>query len=178
MAEMTVDRLRGAVLRNSGHIWSDTVPMIIGVRGHLDGTEVSNDFNKYNDTIYVVTRGVLHEFVGSTDPGKLTRLMNPKGYAQLVAGQYKYAPGKHKGREALKQKQKVSVNRLDPLTHEVVDQETGWFGIDIHDGGKGVYVGNWSAGCQVVRKDEWAKFLASIEYGGFEEYLYTLLEEV
>ncbi|MFH0883106.1 MAG: peptidoglycan-binding domain-containing protein [bacterium] len=135
---------------------------LVGVCGWMDGKVVENRWNEYNDTIYVVEHGkTVSGFRASVDPGRL-REPNPKGTAHLLPGLYRYRLGLHRQREtALVQAGPVRVERFldDVESGDSKTVEEGWFGINIHRGGSGSFVGEWSAGCQVIHGSEWATFL-------------------
>ena len=119
------------------------------------------------------------------------KLLNPKGTAILVPGQYRgcWQIGLHNGKyEALVQKKPVSVYRdgnkdliydLDP---KKIDK--GVFGINIHRSnpyGESATVDNWSAGCQVFASSK--DFKEFMELCGKQKamygnsFTYTLLDE-
>ncbi len=136
---------------------------IVGVRSIDKTVDIFNDvivlfWNEY--TQHGLEQNYLI-FPATTDPGLmwLKKLMNPKGTAILLPGQYDYKLGMHKNKyRALIQAGQVKVYRdknkdnkhdLDPSTID-----TGYFGINIHHAGVVVpkYIGPHSAGCQVLQK--------------------------
>ncbi|MFC2170507.1 peptidoglycan-binding protein [Calditrichota bacterium] len=179
--------------------WAEEAGFInlIGLRGFSRGEIVENKLDEYNDTIVVVRNDRLKTgsgynnnpehsvffFEASVDPGKL-REPNPKGIAHLDPGFYLYRLGLHRRREkALVQADQVTITRYfdedvsqpDPL------HETGWFGINIHRGGTTSRVGNWSAGCQVIKGDQWAKYMTLVDAAaekGQEIFGYSLVEGI
>lgn len=174
---------------NLGYRWNDNPNQVnlLGIRAFLAGKVVENRFNEYNDSILVSVNppfrrdGAVFAFQASVDPGKVDH-PNPKGVAHLADGQYLYRLGKHRGREpALVQDEPVKVIRYMDDSKETSSQifeETGWFGIQIHRGGNGPTVGNWSAGCQVVRGKQWPLFLHLINQArirGQRRFPYTLV---
>lgn len=194
-ASLTLEHLRRAILA-SGHSWSTSPKLvhIIGVRGWRRGAAVENRLDEYNDTIYLAAAAAapgpaggepdgpaVEEFPASVDPGRL-REPNPKGTAHLLPGRYEYRLGLHRGREpALVQAGPVTVLRYFDVGDRdwVPQRESGWFGINIHRGGRGTHVGAWSAGCQVIRGEVWARFLERVRAAsdaGQEIFPYTLLE--
>ncbi len=159
---------------------------VIGVR------KKDSRVNRFDDTIAIAwqdkTKWNVKTYAATTRPGLywLNNLLNPKGSAILVPGQYvnSFRLGEFKGAKALKQFRDLTVYRdknkdskfdIDPST-----VEQGQFGIHIH-GTKGSpeFVGRWSGGCQVIQKEaEYKNFLAHIEesakiYG--ELFTYTLI---
>ncbi len=163
---------------------------ILGIRGFVDGQPNDNDPNAYNDTIAVIWRDrnerkCVREYRASVDPGDYytTHPMRTEGCAHLADGQYSYKRGKHKGRSALVQAGPVTVWRDRNRSHsydpgEVLD--TGWFGINFHDGGTGSSVGKWSAGCQVVHGGvsgaQWREFMDLVQMHRKNTIRYTLAD--
>src|SRR5690606_16180886 len=105
------------------------------------------------DALFIITPDYFMAYNGNTDPSKYR-----EGIAVLKAGVWRYKPGKHKinspdGYPAFVQAQKVTVVR------DGKGEDTGWFGINIHRGGK------WttsSAGCQTIIEPQWKEFHASL----------------
>lgn len=121
--------------------------------------------NVFNDEIQIfwkdLKQWVGHSFPATTLPGKfwLNNLINPEGAAILKSGQYlnAYKLGKHKGKDALIQCANVTVyrdaNKDDNFN--LLDEDTGMFGINIHRAGFfSHFVNSWSAGCQVFKKEK------------------------
>lgn len=184
-------------MRHLGYAWftADTKPCnlnLVGIR------HTSRESNRFDDAIVCAWRyrgqWSLRKWRATTDPGTywLLRLMNPRGAAILVRGQYRgvYRIDLHSGRyEALCQRGgpvKVYRDRtmdtildLDPRTHHV-----GWFGINIHRAqaaGITQWVNNHSAGCQVLQSaNDFAELMdlartARRHFGN--SFTYTLLHE-
>ncbi len=131
----------------------------------------------------------------TTYPGKtylVQRLLNPKGCAILVEGQYlnSYKIDLHRGEyHALCQRLgPVKVFR-DKNKDYVFDKNTatimtGMFGINIHnsrDGQRTLRVGSHSAGCQVFSDDkDFADFMRLVEFAANNfgnHFTYTLISE-
>jgi len=130
----------------------------------------------------------------TTDPGTywLNNPSNVNGTAILVPGQYRgvYKIDLHNGQyEALCQRLgPVTVwrdNNKDDVLDWDVDEDTGYFGINIHrsstrEGGS-TQVDKWSAGCQVFADpDEFAIFMAIVKRAAViwgDAFTYTLLDE-
>jgi len=161
---------------------------IVGIRS------VDKTVDIFNDIIFVFYRNqVSKELVSfslpaTTDPGlsSLKKLINPKGTAILVPGQYKYLLGTHRGKyTAFNQAEPVAVfrDKNKDNIHDFSNIDTGYFGINIHRAGSVIpkYVSGWSAGCQVVqKKDDFDKliFLALAHKKLFGNlFYYTLLKE-
>ena len=165
---------------------------IIGIRNK--GNKVTNQFDDalvviYNTPARPKTRQV---YAITTQPG-LKSMLNPvndKGAAILAPGQYRgtWKLGLHKGKyTALVQRKPVKVFR-DSNRDEVYDCEpktidNGVFGINIHKAGVNSWqVDNWSAGCQVFKRnadfDAFIRFCKQqVENGYGETFTYTLLNE-
>lgn len=165
---------------------------IIGVRA--DNKNVTNNFCDCIVVEYIDNHGNNTQFVYpcTTNPGRNSLLhpSNNNGCAILVPGQYKgaYTFGLHKkSYRALVQIKPVKVYRdnnrdkvydLDPNTIE-----EGIFGINIHKAGKdSILVDNWSAGCQVFKRDaDFQHFLSVLELqvkaGLGDKFTYTLITE-
>jgi hypothetical protein len=159
---------------------------LVGVRSWQDGQSVANRLNEYDDTIYVVEGNVATGCRASVDPGRL-REPNPKGIAHLIPGLYLYRIGLHRRREtALVQAAPVRIRRFfdenhlpESAEHGTDEIEEGWFGINIHRGGMGTRVGEWSSGCQVVHGSQWTAFLQivlSAASRGQRRFPYLLIE--
>lgn len=133
----------------------------VGAKGdgslYLDLSLVKNEPDRYNDTIVVFgadDKGpVLFAAPGTTDPGAYyTRNEpHPSGAANLTFGLHRYVTGLHTGKPALRALDEVNrVWRDKDANHRFSLGEqvhVGRFGVNIHAGGSGEYVGKWSAGC-------------------------------
>lgn len=168
---------------------------IIGVRSNNDNV-VTNEFDDALVLIYNSPSGRKTKFIYdiTTEPGKYymcQKLLNPKGTAILVPGQYRgcWQIAKHQGKyQALCQKKPVRVYR-DNNRNEIYDLnpetiETGIFGINIHRSNEfkaSDKVNNWSAGCQVFKDPhDFRNFLLICKqqaqlYGN--SFTYTLINE-
>ena len=168
---------------------------IIGIRSN-NQNKVTNRFDDLLVVIYKTPTGKWQRVSYSitTEPGVyyMTRkLLNPKGTAILVPGQYRgcWELGKHKGEyKALVQKKPVKVYR-DGNKNDIYDMvskciDNGVFGINIHRSDEFVkvnYVNSYSAGCQVFSDpNDFKKFITLCErqrqlYGN--SFTYTLLNE-
>ncbi len=168
---------------------------IIGVRKENKNNVITNDF----DDILVVTYYIggyvrLHYFDITTEPGIFytkEELLNSKGTAILVPGQYKgaYKIGKHNNKyDALVQVKPVKVYRDDnkddiyDLNPETIDE--GYFGINIHRSNPYVSsnkVDKWSAGCQVFKNplcfNQFIKLCREQAKRFGNSFTYTLLDE-
>ena len=167
---------------------------IIGIRSNNDNKIT----NEYDDLLVVeYTSGNNKQqlvYSITTEPGVYymkQKLLNPKGTAILVPGQYRgcWEIGKHNGKyNALVQKKPVKVYRdgnkddVYDLNPETIDE--GVFGINIHRSNENFTrskVDMYSAGCQVFNKpNEFRNFMDICKkqmniYGN--SFTYTLINE-
>lgn len=187
----TLDQIK-QVLKNKNYLFFDNkTPYnlnIIGIRESLllDG---------FNDEIYLIYRDNLlrqkiESFPITTEPGRfyLEHPMNPEGTFILMPGQYlkSHKIGLHRGLyKALVQVGKLR-GYMDNDKDDVFDLDPevtkeGVFGINIHKAGKdSIQVDNWSAGCQVFKKEKDFDYFMSLcdksagKFGNI--FSYTLLE--
>lgn len=167
---------------------------IIGIRSNNDNKIT----NEYDDLLVVeYTSGNNKQqlvYSITTEPGVYymkQKLLNPKGTAILVPGQYRgcWEIGKHNGKyNALVQKKPVKVYR-DGNKDDVYDLDPktineGVFGINIHRSNENFTrstVDMYSAGCQVFNKpNEFRNFMDICKkqmniYGN--SFTYTLINE-
>ena len=159
----------------------------------------SNAFNDWFTVFYTLPkdRWNFFAFPATTDPGLHYRLQplerganQPAGVAILKPGQYRgaYKIGLHKRYKALQQAKALTVyrdaNRDNVLDVAGVEEETGFFGINIHRSNvarASTQVDRWSAGCQVFQDPDHFLFLLQLCERGREKFsnsfTYTLLEE-
>lgn len=165
---------------------------IIGVR--RDKVENKNTFDDYIVVEYYNDKRNLcrYFFPCTTTPGKvyLNKPQNKKGCSILVPGQYRsaFTIGKHKDKyEALIQKLPVKVyrdnNKDNVLNMDPETIESGMFGINIHKAGySSSFVNNWSAGCQVFKREyDFDTFMGichlQANNGLGTTFTYTLIDE-
>lgn len=168
---------------------------IIGVRKENKNNLVTNEFDDIIVISYYIGGSLfLHYYDITTEPGKYyteEELLNSKGTAILVPGQYKgaYKIGKHNNKyDALVQVKPVKVYRdnnkddIYDLNPETIDE--GYFGINIHRSNAYVSsnkVDKWSAGCQVFKNplyfDEFMKLCREQAKRFGNNFTYTLLDE-
>lgn len=166
---------------------------IVGVRN----SSTNKVTNKFDDCITVSFKTKKYGwhfycFEATTDPGQhwMASLLNPKGTAILVPGQYKgsHSIGYHQGKyKALKQVKPLPVYRdsnkdmiydYDPKTKQI-----GLFGINIHRASKwsiSNLIDRWSAGCQVIASPyDYSDFMVTVEKSAKiwgNSFTYTLVE--
>ena len=193
--KINYDSLESAVIRK-GYLWFDDDSIefnlnIVGIRATARVTDIFNDAL----TLSWKYKGIKNckVYQATTDPGLhwLQKLLNPKGCAILVPGQYVGAYGLRLHREkyeALCQtwgpvKVYRDKNRDSTIDFEPNTITAGDYGINIHKGGTGITakVGAHSAGCQVFAKE--SDFLEARDYwrksreNFGNRFTYTLLEE-
>jgi lysozyme len=139
--------------------WNKYPVMVLGVRGYYARTigMPGNDFNVYDDAVFIITKDNFYAFNFNTDPAAWEN-----GRAMLAPGQYFcYKLDLHQSRYlALCQRLgKVFVLRRSGAT---VTKSEGNFGINIHSGGEN---NTNSEGCQTV--PPWQ----------YPEFIYTLCKE-
>jgi hypothetical protein len=139
-------------------------------------------FNHYTSTIGLFGTA-FGTWLGSVDPGDDYTYdpANPAGCAHLTDGVWLYQAGLHKGHDALVQAGPVTVWRdtdKDFAQDAGEPLDTGWFGINIHAGGTGETIDDWSAGCQILQGgwdgDPWQNFLATLYGSGRKTWNYYL----
>jgi len=183
-------------VKSKGYAWFDSNKdfdvNIVGIRNSATGPVVTNRFDDLITVSYKVN-GVwqFRVFNATTDPGithTTQRLLNPRGVARLVPGQYRgcYSIGLHQGKyEALVQRRPVKVFR-DANKDRIFDEHTideGMFGINIHrasPNGVSTLIDGWSAGCQVIASihqyRNFMQIMKSAEQMFGNKFTYTLIE--
>jgi hypothetical protein len=154
-----------STMERLGYVWFDD-PNQKGYDLNIVGLRTSDTrSNLFNDWIMVFYRTYAGTYTFmqipcTTDPGLFYR-NNPEninGTAILKPGQYRgaYKLGKHKGYDALQQKNPMVVyrdNDHDNFLDTNRPVQRGVFGINIHRANPdrtSVLVDKWSAGCQVI----------------------------
>lgn len=165
---------------------------IIGVRRNK--VENKNTFDDYIVIEYYNDKRNLCKYIFpcTTTPGKvyLNKPQNKKGCSILVPGQYRsaFTIGKHRDKyEALVQKLPVKVyrdnNKDNNLDMNPKTIESGMFGINIHKAGySSSFVNDWSAGCQVFKREyDFDTFMGICHLqsnnGLGSTFTYTLIDE-
>lgn len=135
---------------------------LVGNRGYYlnsMGARGKNDYGIYDDALILVTSNVHAAFNANTDPSRLGfNAKAGKPMAVLKPGVYRYKLGKHgvnRGNPytALVQAAPVTVLRGD-------GEEAGWFGINIHRGGRTT---TSSEGCQTIPPSQWDAFISLVQ---------------
>lgn len=150
----------------------DTRPNAINIIG-LEGFKLENVPDKWNDAVCLLSFDntksptIIATYVATTEPGKYYTLnpLNKNGAARLQLGQHKnlWAFGKHRGYRALTQvgtatlvrDRNKNYKRDDKITQEInnginlhTTKTTGW------RGSAGDFIGQWSAGCVVIKNPD------------------------
>ena len=143
---------------------------LVGIRGYYRdtiGAKGKNDLKRFDDAIILVSPNVHAAWNANVDPSRLG--WNPKAkkqMAQLKPGVYRYRLGKHGIRSGSPYKALV---QAEPVTvYRGQEEETGWFGINIHAGGNNP-LRTESEGCQTLPGrpgqlgSQWESFIATVE---------------
>jgi hypothetical protein len=161
---------------------------IIGIRH--EGAEVGYRENQADDLIVLCriatdgTTRMVKEYPGTTESGKFTQVINPKGDFKMLPGLAYFKHGLHKRKyPCLVQASGVRGQRGkkgQPFTgeHEIVDGS-----LHLHAGILNLNnVGSWSAGCQVIAGGwegvAWCEFLAACKRSKQLLFPYILVDEV
>jgi hypothetical protein len=153
---------RDATLAMLGNAGVSEPVCLVGIRGYYRdtmGVRGRNDRGIYDDAIILVSPNVHAAFNANTDPSR--EGINPKvkkPYAVLKRGVWSYKIGQH------------GISRGNPYTALVqaapvtvlrdAAEETGWFGINIHRGGR---TSTSSEGCQTIPPEQWPAFIALVQ---------------
>jgi peptidoglycan hydrolase-like protein with peptidoglycan-binding domain len=133
---------------------------------------LTNRPDEYDDLLIAIgsRKGVrvFEAFRGTTQPGAYFTQADPhpQGAANLTFGPHRFVLGDHSGRPAFRGKDELARVWRDKDGDHVFDLSekiyVGHFGINIHPGGRGEYIGKWSAGCinvwGGVDGPQWARF--------------------
>lgn len=158
--------------------------VLIGIRGYYQdsmGKPNMNDRRMYDDAAVWVTPKGHMTFNFNTDPNGYRAgegVGSKKGMASLKDGVWRYKMGTHYGsipHKAFRQAAPVMVMRDGKSGHY---SDFGWFGINIHRGGKN---STSSLGCQTVPSDQWDSFkalgYAELKGHNQSEFPYILIDE-
>ena len=191
-SELTYDTVKAAVLKAGFKFFTGEFNLnMIGIRTKNRAVDNWDDFF----VLCWQEKGVNKIWINdlfTTDPGikyMQKKLLNPKGCAILVRGQYKgvWQEGLHQGKyTAFRQVEPVKVYR-DRNQNNIMDFEPktiqeGMFGINQHHGYDTKNVDGNSAGCQVHRYKKDLSYVLSmakknVAAGNGDTFTYTLLEE-
>lgn len=127
---------------------------VVGIRGFSG----PNKRNLYDDAIFIVSPRGFWSFNANTDPSK-----HKFGIASLKPGVYTYKPGMHGvtfNKEGYPYPAFVQADQVTVLRDDKPGEYKGWFGINIHRGGRDT---TGSAGCQTIPPDQWMEFRKILE---------------
>jgi len=143
---------------------------LVGIRGYFRdtiGAVGKNDLNRFDDAIILVSPNLHAAWNANVDPSRLGyNAKAEKQMAQLKPGVYRYRLGKHGLRRGNPYKALVQAEPVTVLRGS--DEETGWFGINIHAGGNNP-LRTESEGCQTLpgrpgqAGSQWQSFIAAVE---------------
>ena len=120
------------------------------------GKAGQNDRGIYDDAIFLISPTAFVTFNANTDPS----IFRPR-IATLRPGKWLYKIGIH-GLSKPKEQQYKALVQAAPVTvgRDGQGLDTGWFGINIHRGGRN---STSSLGCQTIPPDQWPEFIAIVE---------------
>lgn len=143
---------------------------LVGIRGYFRdtmGAVGKNDVGTFDDAIIVVSPNAHCAFNANVDPSRLGyNAKAGKQMAQLKPGVYRYKLGKHGINRGNPYKALVQAGPVTVLRGK--DEETGYFGINIHAAGNNPNRTS-SEGCQTLpgRPDQtgtqWNAFITLVE---------------
>ena len=135
---------------------------LVGIRGYYRdtmGAKGKNDVGIYDDCIVLVSPNVHAAFNANVDPSRLGwNASARKPMAQLKSGVYRYKIGQHGISRGTPYKALVQAGPVTVLRG--TGEETGYFAINIHKGGRTT---TSSEGCQTIPPQQWDAFLALTE---------------
>jgi lysozyme len=133
--------------------------VIVGVRGYyksMGRNPKANDINVYDDALFVWSANGYMAFNANTDPS----IRRPR-VAKLKAGTWQYRLGTHNISKA-KKHQYPALVQAAPVTvvRQGAGEDTGWFGINIHRGGRTT---TSSLGCVTLPSSQYDGFFQLIK---------------
>jgi hypothetical protein len=152
------------------HLFGEVLPerLLFGVRGAVPSSPgsltlrpVAQQVDQYDDAIGYMADGNGRAYQGSVDPGRYFTLhpMDAAGCAHVIEGRYSFAKGAHnheprawKGIDVHCWRDRNRDGVQNPSERQLFIVRAS---IDLHYGGRGNIVGEFSAGCQVVRQPHW-----------------------
>lgn len=137
----------------------DAPVVIVGVRGYykaMGSNPKANDINIYDDALFVWSANGYMAFNANTDPS----IKRPR-VAKLKAGTWQYRLGTHNISKA-KKHQYPALVQAAPVTvvRQGAGEDTGWFGINIHRGGRTT---TSSLGCVTLPVLQWNQFFETVK---------------
>lgn len=136
--------------------------VLLGVRGYYRdsmGKPGVNDISIWDDALFVWSENGHFAFNANTDPS-ITR---PR-VATLKPGIWHYRLGIH-GVSRAKNRQYPAFVQAAPVTvaRQGAADDTGWFGINIHRGGRLNSTSTSSLGCQTIPYEQWDSFYSLVK---------------
>jgi lysozyme len=118
------------------------------------GKPGTNDVSIWDDAIFVWSKNGHFSFNANTDPSSY----RPR-VASLKPGTWYYRLGIHNLSKP-KNRQYPALVQAAPVTvrRQGAEEETGWFGINIHRGGSLNSNSTHSLGCQTIPSENWGGF--------------------
>jgi lysozyme len=149
---------------------------LVGIRGYYSETFApgGNNINVYDDAMFLISKYGYYPFNANTDPS----IRRPR-VARLKAGVWQYKLGIHNLNKA-KSRQYPALVQAAPVTisRQGSDEETGWFGINIH---KGSNTTTSSLGCQTIPPPQWSGFFELVRMemkrAGVKQIPYVLIDK-
>lgn len=137
------------------HVESPVV--LLGIRGYYRdsiGKPGVNDIGVWDDAIFVWSKNGHFAFNANTDPS-----IHRARVASLKPGTWYYRLGIHNLSKS-RDRQYPALVQAAPVTvrREAAGEETGWFGINIHRGGRLSSTSTSSLGCQTIPSENWDGF--------------------
>jgi hypothetical protein len=131
---------------------------LVGVRGYYSNTFApqGNNYNVYDDALFLISDHGYFSFNANVDPS-----VRRPGIAKLKPGVWQYRVGTHNISKS-KSKQYQALVQAAPVTviREGQGEDTGWFGINIHRGGRNT---TGSLGCVTLPGSQFDGFLALVK---------------
>ena len=154
----------------------DSPVTLVGVRGYYSETFApsGNNINVYDDAMFLISKNGYYPFNANTDPS----IHRPR-VAHLKAGVWQYKLGIHNISKD-KSRQYPALVQAAPVTvfREGYEDETGWFGINIH---KGSNTTTSSLGCQTIPPSQWNSFYELVKMemkrSGIKQIPYVLIDK-
>ena len=137
----------------------DAPVIILGVRGYYRAfgkDPLRNEINVYDDALFVWSENGYMTFNANTDPS----ISRPR-VAKLKPGIWQYRLGTHNISKP-KSSQYPALVQAAPVTviRQNAGEDTGWFGINIHRGGRST---TSSLGCVTLPVLQWTQFYETVK---------------
>ncbi len=156
MAEILLTREQVVRVLEAKGVTSHTVPRSIAILAVRDSDGDGNEFNVYDDRMFVVSQTEFRVFPANTDPSKFSRGMAQVSSDQVIT----YQPGRHKFKAGYAAFRQFSAAKF---FRQGYGEDTGIQGFNIH---KGSGQRTSSEGCQTLPPAVW---------DGFRNWIYGIL---